>query len=220
MSVRFPPVSRRPWILLAALLALTSPADPGSPADQLRDLLESMARFGAEFEQVVVGARGRTLQSARGTVRVERPGRLRWEVSAPYPQLIVSDGVDLFVFDPDLAQVTVQPLAEAPPDTPGQLLTGDLDELERLFDVTVDAPGDALRGFVLRPLNEDALFDRVRLEFSGRVLAGIDIVDHLDQETRVRFHNQDLDPARAPGAFDFVVPEGVDVIGDVGPPRH
>ena len=218
MTVRLPPASRRSCAALAALLALTSAAEQGSPADRLRDLLEPMAHFGAEFEQVVVGARGRTLQSARGTVRVERPGRLRWEVSAPYPQLIVSDGVDLFVFDPDLAQVTVQPLAEAPRDTPGQLLTGDLDELERLFDVTVDTGNDPLQGFVLKPLNADALFDHVRLEFAGRVLAGIDIVDHLDQETHVRFHNQNLNPARAPDLFHFVVPEGADVIGDVGPP--
>lgn len=202
---------------LAALLAWAASAETATPSDQLRDLLEPMTRFGADFEQVVVGPRGRTLQSATGTVRMARPGRLRWEVVAPYPQLIVSNGTDIFVFDPDLAQVTVQPLTEAPDDTPGRLLTGALDELEALFDVALDAESGGPPAFVLRSLAEDSLFDHVRLEFAGALLAGIDIVDHLDQVTRLRFRDQTLNPALPPGVFDFAVPEGVDVIGDVAP---
>lgn len=207
---------------LVALLAVGVAAHAAQPSDRLRALLEPMARFGAEFEQVVVGANGRTLQAARGTVHVERPGRLRWEVVAPYPQLIVSDGTDLIVFDPDLEQATVRPLAEAPRDTPGRLLTGELDELERLFDVADDSPATAdgvdaeAEAFVLRPRADDSLFDHIRLEFTGPLLAGIDIVDHLDQYTRVRFRDQTLRPTIGPGLFEFVVPDGVDVIGDVG----
>ena len=212
---------------LAVLAVVGASAHAAPPADRLRGLLEPMARFGAEFEQVVVGANGRTLQSSRGSVHVERPGRLRWEVVAPYPQLIVSDGTDLIVFDPDLAQATVRPLADAPRDTPGRLLTGELGELDRLFDVaddsaTAGAGGteDLADGFVLRPLGDDSLFDHIRLEFAGRLLTGIDIVDHLDQLTRVRFRNQSLSPAFEPGLFEFVIPDGVDVLRDVGSARQ
>lgn len=211
---------------LVALLVAGVSAHAAQPSDRLRALLEPMARFGAEFEQVVVGANGRTLQSARGTVHVERPGRLRWEVVAPYPQLIVSDGMDLIVFDPDLEQATVRPLADAPRDTPGRLLTGELDELERLFDVADDSATagagdeDEGDGFVLRPRGEDSLFDHIRLEFTGPLLAGIDIVDHLDQLTRVRFRNQSLSPALQPGLFELVIPDGVDVLRDAGSLQH
>ncbi|MDE0348464.1 MAG: outer membrane lipoprotein chaperone LolA [Gammaproteobacteria bacterium] len=208
---------------LAALAVVAASAHGAQPSDRLRELLEPMARFGAEFEQIVVGPNGRTVQSARGTVHLERPGRLRWEVVAPYPQLIVSDGAELVLFDPDLAQATVQPLAGAPRDTPGRLLTGALDELSTLFDVADDSAeaggagkGETNDGFVLRPLGDDSLFDHIRLEFTGSLLAGIDIVDHLDQLTRVRFRNQTLSPALEPGLFEFVVPDGVDVLRDVG----
>ena len=213
----------RIWTALAALAVVGVSTHAAPPSDRLRALLEPMARFGAEFEQVVVGANGRTLQSARGTVHVERPGRLRWEVVAPYPQLIVSDGADLILFDPDLAQATVQPLAEAPRDTPGRLLTGELGELERLFDVEDDSASAGEgeieaegHGFVLRPRGDDSLFDHIRLEFAGPLLAGIEIVDHLDQLTRVRFRNQSLSPALEPGLFEFVIPDGVDILRDVG----
>lgn len=209
-------MTRRVRTALAALAVLGASAHAGPSSDRLRGLLEPMARFGAEFEQIVVGANGRTLQSARGTVHLERPGRLRWEVVAPYPQLIVSDGTDLIVFDPDLEQATVRPLAEAPRDTPGRLLTGELDELDRLFDVADDSEEDEAHGFVLRPRGEDSLFDHIRLEFAGPLLAGIDIVDHLDQLTRVRFRNQSLSPTLEPGLFELVIPDGVDVLRDVG----
>lgn len=217
-------MTRRVRTALVALVAVGVSAHAAPPVDRLRALLEPMARFGAEFEQVVVGANGRTLQSARGTVHVERPGRLRWEVLTPYPQLIVSDGADLIVFDPDLKQATVRPLAAAPRDTPGRLLTGELDELDRLFDVADDAATAGERageegegdGFVLRPRGDDSLFDHIRLEFAGPLLAGIDIVDHLDQLTRVRFRNQSLSPALEPGLFELVIPDGVDVLRDVG----
>ena len=48
------------------------------------------------------------------------------------------------------------------------------------------------------------------------MLAGIDIVDHLDQLTRVRFRNQSLSPDLEAGLFELAIPDGVDVLRDVG----
>ena len=207
------------WVLLATWLAVA--ADGAPVTGDLRGLLEPMERFAADFEQTVIGPRGRTLQAARGTVALHRPGRLRWETVAPYPQLIVSDGTDVYVFDRDLDQVTVQAIAEVPADTPAWLLTGDLDELEARFDVAEEPVLDDRRGFVLMPRGAGSLFERIRLEFRGRLLVGIDIVDHLDQVTRVTFRDPTLHPALAEDLFEFVIPDGVDVIGDVrSAPAH
>ena len=201
------------WVSLATWLAVA--ADGAPVTGDLRGLLEPMERFAADFEQTVIGPRGRTLQAARGTVALHRPGRLRWEILAPYPQLIVSDGTDIYVFDRDLDQVTVQAIAQAPTDTPAWLLTGDLDELEARFDVAEEPALDDRQGFVLLPKGAESLFERIRLEFRGPVLVGIDIVDHLDQVTRVTFQDATLDPALGDSLFKFVMPDGVDVIGDV-----
>ena len=54
------------------------------------------------------------------------------------------------------------------------------------------------------------------LTFSpGGVLAALDIVDHLDQITRIAFVEAELNPALAPQLFEFQMPPGVDVVGDV-----
>ena len=140
----------------------------------------------------------------------------------PYSQLVVTDGTTVYVFDADLAQVTVQPLDETLRGTPARLLIGSMEALESMFAVVREHE----TAFTLHPRDEEALYRRILLEFAPQaadpdgnpdpeaVLAGIVIVDHLDQETRVAFRNPTLRPSPAPGAFDFHIPDDVDVIGD------
>lgn len=203
--------------VVAAALATVAPTDD---SDALRELLAPMREYAAEFEQVVVDARGRSLQTATGTMRLRRPGRFRWEVVEPYSQLVVTDGTTVYVFDADLEQVTVQPLDETLQGTPARLLIGSMDALEATFAVVREEAAS----FTLHPRDEEALYRRIHLEFApqpsvaeeapGRLLVGIVIVDHLDQQTRVVFRNPTLRPPPAPGVFDFHIPDDVDVIGD------
>ena len=204
-------------VIVAAALAAAAPTDD---SDALRELLAPMREYAAQFEQVVVDGRGRSLQTATGTMRLQRPGRFRWEVVEPYSQLVVTDGTTVYVFDADLEQVTVQPLDETLQGTPARLLIGSMDALEATFTVVREEAAS----FTLHPRDEEALYRRIHLEFAprpgvaeeapGALLVGIVIVDHLDQETRVVFRNPTLHPEPAPGVFDFHIPDDVDVIGD------
>ena len=203
--------------VVAAALATVAPTDD---SDALRELLAPMREYAAEFEQVVVDGRGRSLQTATGTMRLQRPGRFRWEVDEPYSQLVVTDGTTVYVFDADLEQVTVQPLDETLQGTPARLLIGSMDALESTFAVVREEAAS----FTLHPRDEEALYRRIHLEFAPQpgvaeeapaaLLVGIVIVDHLDQETRVVFRNPTLKPPPEAGVFDFHIPDDVDVIGD------
>ena len=207
-----------PTAIVAAAVAA-----PASDADALRALLAPMHEYASRFEQAVVDGRGQVLQTASGTMRLQRPGRFRWEVVEPYSQLVVTDGTTVYVFDADLAQVTVQPLDETLQGTPARLLIGSMDVLESMFTVVREEDNV----FTLRPRDEEALYHRIHLTFAsqpsggsgeaaqpGAILVGIVIVDHLDQETRVTFGSPTMHPAPAPDAFDFHIPDDVDVIGD------
>ena len=226
--------------IVAAAVALSAPsAESAAPSAEsaaptvdsaaLRELLAPMREYAAQFDQVVVDGLGRPLQTATGTMRLQRPGRFRWEVVEPYSQVVVTDGTTVYVFDADLEQVTVQPLDETLQGTPARLLIGSMDALESSFAVVREKDAS----FTLHPRDEEALYRRIHLEFAPRpnyatgrqqepaeampdaILVGIVIVDHLDQETRVTFRKPTLRPAPAPGVFDFHIPDDVDVIGDV-----
>jgi outer membrane lipoprotein-sorting protein len=51
---------------------------------------------------------------AEGTVRLKRPGRMRFEYDPPIPVIIVSDGNTLLYYDEELQQTTYVPLWETP----------------------------------------------------------------------------------------------------------
>lgn len=184
----------------------------------LAALLDSMSSYRAEFEQTVTSQFGEVLQTATGTMHLERPGRLRWAVDEPYPQLVVADGETVWVYDPDLEQATVQSFEETVQGTPMMFLT-DTAMLERHFRVGRKSPTEEsdLR-FALSPRDPEStsLFQEITLTFSaGGLLTGLDIVDDLDQKTAMVFRHGDVNPVLESGLFEFEVPEGVDVIGNL-----
>jgi outer membrane lipoprotein carrier protein len=40
----------------------------------------------------VIAKNGRKPQQSSGVVAIARPGKLRWEIQKPFPQLVVGDG--------------------------------------------------------------------------------------------------------------------------------
>ena len=187
-------------------------------ARELEGLLGSMSSYRGDFEQVVAGQYGEVLQTSTGTIHIERPRKLRWQVDEPYPQLVVADGSHVWVFDPDLEQVTVHRFDETVEGTPAMFLT-DTALLDENFLVgTADAMDGSERRFTLAPRDPDSssLFRTVTLAFSSEgLLAGLEIVDHLEQRASMSVRNGELNPVLESELFQFDVPEGVDVIGNL-----
>ena len=176
-----------------------------------------MQTYSAEFEQTVTNRFGDVLQTATGRMHLMRPLRLRWELDEPYPQLVVADGATLTVYDPDLEQATIEPLDEALAGSPAVFLTGAVSDIRRYFDVVATEPHEAEgHRFELTPVDPNAAFGALALSFApDGALTGIDIADHLEQLTRVSLHERRLNPVLDSALFDFAVPPGTDVIGDL-----
>ncbi len=98
--------------------------------DRLRNFLEHVQTMRAAFRQEVVNGK-QVVEEARGHVALKRPGRFRWDYEQPYQRVVVADGERLWLYEADLAQVTVRPLAAGLGETPAALLTGERDVLER-----------------------------------------------------------------------------------------
>jgi outer membrane lipoprotein carrier protein len=67
--------------------------------DQLHQFLNSTRTLKAEFSQMVVAKNGRKPQQSSGVVAISRPGKLRWDIQKPYPQLVVGDGEKIWIYD-------------------------------------------------------------------------------------------------------------------------
>tara|TARA_R110002012_G_scaffold277634_1_gene465139 strand:- start:3 stop:653 length:651 start_codon:yes stop_codon:yes gene_type:complete len=207
--------ARRPSSLAfaASALGLTfgAPVWADDAAERLTDRLDPLENYQAAFEQQILDSSGERLQSARGEMWLSRPGLLRWEVEAPYSQTVVSDGDDVYLYDPDLEQVTVQAMDERVTHTPALLLSGSVDELTDSYEVFYEQDGGE-DVFTLVPISVDTLFEELSMVFDEDSLTELWMMDSTGQRTAITFSNITSNSNIDQSMFDFEIPEGTDVI--------
>jgi len=126
--------------------------------------VNDMTTLQGRFEQSLVDAEGEVLERTSGTLQIQRPGRFRWSYTEPYAQELVADGLNIWSYDVDLAQVTVKPQEEALANTPALLLGGAEDAMQQ-FDNEGSYDEAGTTWVRLRPKNTDSGFLRVELGF-------------------------------------------------------
>lgn len=199
--------------LSTASLALAPLFAQAGAVDQLHDFLKNTRTLRAEFAQTLVAKNGRKPQQSSGVVAISRPGRLRWEILKPYPQLVVGDGDRIWIYDPELQQVTVRKAGQAIGGSPAALLAGS-NELEKNFTLTEAGDADGLNWVEATPKAADSGFEKVRLGFVGSELKAMELFDSFGQTTLIRFSKIERNPGLGPGLFKFSPPPGADVVGE------
>jgi outer membrane lipoprotein carrier protein len=198
--------------VLAALLSFLAIARAETGQEGFQAFFTGLQGFEAAFDQAIVNQEGTVVQRTHGTLQIMRPGRFRWSYDSPYRQTIVTDGKTLWVYDPDLGQVTQSALDTSVGNTPAMLLSTDR-PLDELFRIAESPPRDGLAWVTLEPKAQEANFSRVQLGFDGRIMTAMDILDSFGQTVELRFSRIRRNPDLDPGLFRFTPPEGVDVIG-------
>jgi len=211
-------LARATAALRAALLSLAAvfgaDAAHADSLQQLREFLTQTSSARGDFSQTSSkGPTARAGQASGGYFEFSRPGRFRWVTTRPYQQVIVNDGTKLYVYDPDLNQVTVKKLGGAIPASPASILFGSND-FERDFEVTSDGSRDGIDWILARPRSQDSSFERIRIGFRDGLPVAMDLADAFGQTTQLRFTGVQRNPKIEPGRFRFEPPKGADVLQD------
>lgn len=194
------------------VFSMTAQAEPTSAAAQLGKLLTNMKSLDADFQQRILDAKGSRLQEVSGHLSLARPGKFYWKTENPFPQTVVSDGETLWLYDPDLEQVTVQQVDPAQSRTPAMLLSGDIASIEERFTIKLTREGTQLKEFLLIPTGQESLFEELRLSFVAGELASLLLSDSLGQRTSIELFSAQLNPELPDDRFTFTVPDDIDVI--------
>lgn len=205
---------------LAALLLLTQASlATAETADQaLKQFVEGVQTLSASFEQVQRDEQGAAIQTTSGHMWLERPaagvrgsGRFRWSYEKPYQQLMVCDGAKIWLYDPDLAQVTVRPAAQALAGTPAQLLSRRA-ALGDEFTVEDAGARGAVHVVRLKPKSADGDFKAIELSLQGSAPTRMVFFDQLGGTSDVRFGEVRINGALDPKLFRFTPPKGAEVV--------
>lgn len=176
---------------------------------------QAMQSFSGTFEQEDSRKDGR-VDRARGTVAYRKPGRMRWEYEPPQEQLLVTDGSTVWLFDPLLDNVTVQPLKGLTQGTPLSFLLG-AGNLTRDFACgyfTSPPPKDGLAYLELRPRSPipGLAYIQLGVHPANERVGALRMVDSQGNIRLVRLKNLRVGASFPPGHFKFKIEEGMEVI--------
>jgi outer membrane lipoprotein carrier protein len=218
---RLRPLTSHAFVLLAfaAAPAAAQAADPGIAT--LEAFLDGVQTLTADFEQELWSAEQELQQTDVGSLWMKRPNRFRWEYEAPNKdgELVTSlvvgaDGERLWIYDVEIAQVTVTPFDDTVGASPALLLSGDRNVREE-FEVVDAYSADGLDWIKLEPIGSSD-FSAVSIGFNGTEPRRLELVDGLGQVTRIVLDDLVVNPQIGDDVFELDVPEGVDVIGGEG----
>ncbi|MGX5201559.1 outer membrane lipoprotein chaperone LolA [Aliikangiella sp. IMCC44632] len=198
-----------------AIMAISHAAASEQPAATiLANNLANLTTYQATFEQKVSNDLGQVVDQSRGQFSIQRPNLFRWEITETFPQLIVADGENMWTYDPELEQVTIQNQSTMLADSPLLLMTSDAATLQKSYQISVHPLNDNKNKqlFLLKPLSKDSVFESVNLLFEEQRLIEILMQDTLGQKTSVQFSQIKMNEPLKDSLFKFVPPEGVDIV--------
>lgn len=179
---------------------------------QLRQFIDSVSSATGQFSQATLAETGQAGgPGQQGEFSFERPGKFKWHVRQPYEQLTLSDGKQLYQYDPDLAQVIVRGVDESVGASPAAILFGS-GQLDDSFNVTSLPESEGLSWLRAQPQGPDAGFAHVDIGFQNGMPVRLLLLDSFGQTSRIDLDNIVTNPDLAPDEFTFTPPDGVDVV--------
>ncbi|MBP7917209.1 MAG: outer membrane lipoprotein chaperone LolA [Arenimonas sp.] len=198
--------------MLYLLLISGSAASAQSARQQLQAFSGKLQTAEVVFQQTVTGPNGEKVQSAQGRMQLKSPNLFRWEYTKPVRQLIVADGRRIWVYDPDLQQVTVKSQDALNQDNPLSALTKP-ELIDRYYMVTELPVKQGVSWLQLKPKNpQNSPFDKAWLGFGANGLVSMRLFDSLGQVSEFTFGTWRKNKPIASSRFMFSPPKGVDVV--------
>ncbi|QBC45024.1 outer membrane lipoprotein chaperone LolA [Iodobacter fluviatilis] len=195
---------------LTLLLTLTSQIALADATSSLKDYLNNTKSMQASFKQVVSDKQGKT-QTSSGILAIQRPGLFRWMSQKPFEQLLLADGKQFWIYDPDLKQAIVKDIGKALESSPAALLAGN-NQFERLYTLSTLPTKDNIEWLEAKPKKADNSFDVIKLGFNQGQLAQMELHDHFGQTTRIYFSDININPKIDANQFRFTPSKDTDVI--------
>lgn len=201
--------------LLAALLVAAAPA-PDQAADLARKVqayYEATRDLEARFQQTYTYAGFGRRQVSSGTLRVKKPGMMRWDYEKPTPKTVAVKGSRLVQYEPEEQQAYVDEKFDSSAMSAAVTFLLGKGDLAREFSLSTGEGGT----LVLRPKEPDPRVETIALTVgpSGEVSA-TRVVDGAGNVNEVRLTAVRRNPGLPDAAFEVKLPKDVRRVDPAG----
>lgn len=192
----------------------------------LRTKLADLNFFSANFTQDVVSEAGELLEQSSGKLAISKPNLANWHTIEPNELAIVSDGTDVWFYDPWIDQVSVYALSAAIAKTPILLLTSKDESLWQQYNVTQEAINESKGAqqeerFVISAKDANSQIKNLTLVFSAKnqlgskaqitELSQFSFLDATGQISHIKLSSFDAQTKPDESLFRFTLPADVQV---------
>ncbi len=199
--------------LLFVLFLILSLSANATGLERIKEYFQNIQSASADFHQVVTDKQGHKTQDVTGVMQLQKPNKFRWDYNKPFVQQIIGDGEKIWLFDPELNQVTVRSFTKAAGSSPAALLAGGK-EMERSFVIKDASRKGTLEWVLAVPKVGETGFERLFLGFKGDALMEMELHDSFGNRTAIQFVNVVRNPKLSADLFKFTPPRDADVLGE------
>ncbi len=198
------------------LPAQANPASAREAAAKIDARYNGMKSLSAEFTEIY--SSGATQRSESGTLKIKKPGKMRWDYTSPREKIFLTDGSTAWFYVPGERQARRAPVKKLDDlRSPLRYLLGraKLEKELRGLSLASDVPPEGLGNVVLRgiPVGMDDRISQVLLESDGQGYLRRIVMDELDgSRTEFRLRAQRENLAIEDTEFRFRPPAGVEVL--------
>ena len=206
-----------PVLLLLLPIVAAGQARPPA-ADTARALQQNYDRvrdFTADFTHTYEGGVLKKKSTEKGTVQIKKPGKMRWEYTAPEKKTFVSDGVQIYSYVPADKQGIHSPVPKDDEATTAMLFLAGKGNLLRDFEVSyVEPPSTDTVALRLDPRKKQRDYDWliVAVDKTSMQIRQLTAADQQGGRSTFQFSNYRENTGLAESVFTFKFPKGTDVI--------
>jgi outer membrane lipoprotein carrier protein len=187
-------------------------------ADALQKKYDGIKGFTADFQYTYRGGVLNRQLNERGRLAIKKPGKMRWDYSAPEKKLFVSDGLKIYYYIPADRQVIVNDMPPGDQAASPALFLAGKGNLRRDFSPSIAElpngapPGSQALKLIPKAAQPDYDWLVVVVEPSSLALRGLVYGDPQGGTSSFYFTNLKENAGLSDNEFDFRPPRGVDVV--------
>ena len=220
----------------APLIQAGSPPEPqAAPADhavqdhkdperdrivsRLQDTYQKIQSYRTDFSQESASKVLHTTRKSEGYLMIKKPGRMRWIYQNPRPQEVILQPDRIYIYLPQENQVLTKSVEEYLTGiTPTRFLMGVGNLMEDFTILLVSGPDENKDAYHLRLVPKEQQGQLKELQIWVRkkdfLVEQTQSVDFLENETRIRFSSQEINPDLPDSLFFFTIPKDAEVLKD------
>lgn len=195
-------------------------AEKSSPEDQLvakvQAFYDQTKDMSGDFVQLYTRIALSKTSESRGTMKMLKPGMMRWDYDKPEAKHFIADGKQLYVYDPEDQHVSIDPQFQLSDQGSSLSFLWGQGRLSNEFRAKllpkVDGAPAGTERLELVP-KKDATYTRLELTIdaaTGQVVETV-LFESTGNTNRFRFANLKTNTGLKPDSFQFTPPPGAEV---------